>query len=169
MIPAASLPNIRHKARVTVFRIMSVSSSTTSNFNNVLQPSCPGQVVVGTTGFWSRVSRIPRRHCCRRRRFQQPSPPSTITIRHEPLDETDDLASHLRAVHEQYRAGLVSEKDFRRVKASMLVLVLRRRSEASAASTTSQGGSSSSSSSSSGFFTMSSPSEFRSSIDPAND
>jgi hypothetical protein len=173
IMQAAPLPNTRHKTRRSdlrrpaLFRIMSVSaSSSASTFTKRMRQRFPGQIVMGsTTGFWLQVPRILRPHYRRRR---QPSPPSSITICQGALDDIhhgeSDLASQLRAVHEQYRAGLVSEKEFRRAKANMLVLVLRRRSEASEASRSQDG-----SSSSSGFFTMSSPSEFRSQVDTSSE
>jgi hypothetical protein len=73
-----------------------------------------------------------------------------------------DLASHLRSVHQQYRAGLVSEKDFRKVKASILIRVLRRRS--TGRSTSSTISSEEGSASALGFFSMATPDEFRESV-----
>lgn len=139
-------------------RTMTASSSTPSSF---LQSFC---------AMWSRISN--RRRCrCRPRCI----PPPTITLyldSEEPshdlsttdVDENMDndnqylLARQLRDVHKQYRAGLVSEREFRVVKASMLIHVLRRQS---AASTGTTDGSSSASSSTSTCFTMSTPEDFR--------
>jgi hypothetical protein len=73
-----------------------------------------------------------------------------------------DLASHLRSVHQQYRAGVVSEKDFRKVKASILLRVLRRRS--AGRSTSSTISSEEGSVSALGLFSMATPDEFRQSV-----
>ena len=139
-LPLLAAAFVRAQVRAFISRTNFVSTST-----NLLKATLPPSVMTQSPfcdiwhGMQAYVSR-------RRRRSDLPRTidvfdgsqreQGSCQVEQEEFSGDGDLATHLRSVHQQYRAGLVSEKDFRKVKASIVIRVLRRRSAARSTSCT---------------------------------